>query len=1207
MKNKIVLIFLLSLGLINIKAAGQCTSPSDDCHPVNIHLPNPACTGGFPINTDAGTSMQCQSYTWTNLSGTVIASGTSMPSSAYFSVASTYTLTTSWLGPEIVQNGNFNEGTSCFSTDYGPETPGSLTSPTEEGVTAHPSSYGGIWPDPPLPAGSANMLAVDGHTTAGKTVWKETLDVCPNQTYKFSFMVATLLSPAAASIQVKIPSSVSPTTLTGFGSTPGAWNSYSFTWTSGPAQTSATITITDLNITPGGNDFAIDNISFRRSANTSQVVTVGPAAGPIASSSGSLVLCGSGTTATLTDPVAGGTWSSSNSHVSITTGGLITGVSTGMSTISYTMPGGCFVTQTVNVTPSLSPTISAPSVSICQHDIIPLTVNPDGGTSYSWSFSFPPLVVSAETLTSAMLQGATAGVGTVTYTAIAGTCSGTTTLTITVNALPPALYPETICTGSNYEYFEGGPSIGGWYISNTAVATKADGSGGGEYIYGAAPGTATIYFQVSASGCMAQTTINVLPTLTPTVTPTPIHLCIGDPPLSLTADPDGGTSATWSTSSGCAALSGYSISGGTLTASSAGTTTILYTATSAGACPGTATVNAIVDAPPLPITGPTTLCLGSTISLSDPSGGGGWYSTVPANAPIDMSSGVVTGVMAGTSLIYYYNLSTQCHATTTVTVEPKPNIGIMPVPSNICVGDVIPITGIPGVGVSATWSVVGSAVTLSAPGLSGVTLTAVGTGVATIVYSVAGPGGCPPVTTSITVTVNASPAPIGGSPYICGTGTTYLTDATVGGTWSSSNSAIVAIDWTGWTTGLDYGSAIISYALPDGCSALKTVYVTPEPTPSVVGNVSSSICVNGSFHVDVNPGTTYAYTPLWTSAPPGIVSITGTGTSALITGSVPGSAVITYSVTTIPYGCTGSTSFGVVVNPLPVVLPITGMPTACAGSTLTLSDATPGGVWSSSATSIVPIDPTGEIDLPGTDPGGSAVISYTVIDGNGCKNAATYNVTVDATGSACVWPDPSMTFDGIDITSITGSVAYVTFQCYYVYGGSLSSPDTYIYTIPTSGTPMITTTGTYPTTSSPTPVPMPSHTAAICLVNAYSSNGCPWPLNCCTKFHNPVPRHANTTGTVMVNNDEDIIAIVPNPNKGEFTIQGLLTGITDAKELSFEIVNMLGQVVYKDVATIENGAINKNIALGENVANGLYLVKIKDDYINQVIRFTLDR
>ncbi len=54
-------------------------------------------------------------------------------------------------------------------------------------------------------------------------------------------------------------------------------------------------------------------------------------------------------------------------------------------------------------------------------------------------------------------------------------------------------------------------------------------------------------------------------------------------------------------------------------------------------------------------------------------------------------------------------------------------------------------------------------------------------------------------------------------------------------------------------------------------------------------------------------------------------------------------------------------------------------------------------------------------------------------------------------------------------------------------------------------------------------------------------------------------------------------------------------------------MDMVGQVVYKDVAGVDNGALNKQITLANELANGVYMLHIISGNANEVIRFSLSK
>ena len=66
------------------------------------------------------------------------------------------------------------------------------------------------------------------------------------------------------------------------------------------------------------------------------------------------------------------------------------------------------------------------------------------------------------------------------------------------------------------------------------------------------------------------------------------------------------------------------------------------------------------------------------------------------------------------------------------------------------------------------------------------------------------------------------------------------------------------------------------------------------------------------------------------------------------------------------------------------------------------------------------------------------------------------------------------------------------------------------------------------------------------------------------------------------------VRLVPNPNKGLFTVKGTL-GTVSNEEVSVEVTDMLGQVIYKDKVMAHGGAINEKIQLSNTIANGMYI------------------
>ncbi len=129
----------------------------------------------------------------------------------------------------------------------------------------------------------------------------------------------------------------------------------------------------------------------------------------------------------------------------------------------------------------------------------------------------------------------------------------------------------------------------------------------------------------------------------------------------------------------------------------------------------------------LGITGITTLCAGTTTTLSNPTPGGTWSSSAPGVATIS-ATGVVTGLSGGTAIISY--TASGCAVPIIVTVNPLPSAGIITGPATVCVGDTITLLGAVSGGL---WSSVFTTIaTVSTTGM----VIGITPGIDTIVYTV---------------------------------------------------------------------------------------------------------------------------------------------------------------------------------------------------------------------------------------------------------------------------------------------------------------------------------------------------------------------------------------------------------------------------------------------------------------------------------------
>ena len=352
--------------------------------------------------------------------------------------------------------------------------------------------------------------------------------------------------------------------------------------------------------------------------------------------------------------------------------------------------------------------------------------------------------------------------------------------------------------------------------------------------------------------------------------------------------------------------------GGVLTPVSTGVETITYTVTGGYYTTLTVTINAA----PAGITGPTSVCTGSYITMADATGGGVWSVGSTGVATIGSTTGVLTGIVAGVTSVSY-TVGT-CSATTSVTV----GAAIAPIVGGaiiICDGSSVTLTDTsPG----GTWA--SSAPAIAAVSSGGI-VTGISSGVTTISYTSTSSCGSGTVTTPITV--SPLPAGISGPTTVCAGSTITLTDVTAGGTWTSTSPGVFTIDpMTGILTGTSPGTATASYTIASGC--YTSVLITVGAGPMAITG-SSSLCMGSSTTFsDLSPGGTWASSDITVASLSGgsVVNAVGTGT-----------AVISYTLTS---SCgSGTVTRSVTVSAVPTVTATVALGTCGAPDTLSATGA----------------------------------------------------------------------------------------------------------------------------------------------------------------------------------------------------------------------------------------------------------------------------
>ncbi|GAA4468991.1 hypothetical protein GCM10023093_27760 [Nemorincola caseinilytica] len=385
--------------------------------------------------------------------------------------------------------------------------------------------------------------------------------------------------------------------------------------------------------------------------------------------------------------------------------------------------------------------------------------------------------------------------------------------------------------------------------------------------------------------------------------------------------------------------------------------------TTPGNCSSGITIN-VTGGPPSvsAITGPTSLCEGSTITLSSATPGGTWSSSHTGKATVN-SSGVVTGEGNG-SVTISYSLSNSCGTTVrtyniTVIAGPGEISGTL----SVCAGETTNLNS----GGSGPWTSSNTGIaTVSSTGL----VTGVAAGTVGITHTLSS-NGC---YRAAVVTVGATPAAITGATSICIGQQTTLTTTPAGGTWTSSNTSNATVgSASGVVSAVSSGNVTIRYTMPGGCYSELDISMLSAPNAFT----GAAICTGGTTSLSSSGSGP------WTSSNNGVASVSGSSGTGTVTGVAAGTATITHSLTST--GC--YTTAVVTVNPMPVA--ITGNMILCSDATSTLANSVAGGTWTSSNTSRATVGASTGIVSPVS--AGTANITYTTA--LGCFVTAVVTVT----------------------------------------------------------------------------------------------------------------------------------------------------------------------------------------------------------------------
>lgn len=526
----------------------------------------------------------------------------------------------------------------------------------------------------------------------------------------------------------------------------------------------------------------------------------------------------------------------------------------------------------------------------------------------------------------------------------------------------------TICAGASTTVNITLSGVAPWDITYSDGTSNTTVTGIVSSPYIITTGAAGSYSVVSVSdaNCMGSSSgaASVIVNPVPTVSVNSSTICEGSSENLIATPSTLGGTYSWSTGG----------STQTIAVNPATTTTYSVTYTLSG-CSNSGTGTVTVNALPTILVNSTSICSGSTATLTASGGTTYSWSTGSTGNPESVSPSVTTSyTVTGTT--------SGCSNTAVATVTVSAAMSVAVNSPTICEGQTATLTS--SGGTTYTWSTGGS----SNPEIV--------SPLATTSYTVTGTtSGCSG-TAIATVTVAPVPSVSVNSQTICEGQTATLTSS--GGTsysWSTGGTSISETVSPLTTT---------SYTVTgttSGCSATAVATVTVNPVPTVTTLADIAACVNSTIPTSTFTSTPSGATFSWTNSNTLIgIPASGSGDITSFSATNASASPIIGTITVIPTlgGCTGPAEvYTITVNPDPTAF-ISGGGTLCNGASanvnITFTGAAPWDVIYSNGSVNTAV--TG-IATPGYSftTADSGTYSVVAISDANCNGTASGNVNVD--------------------------------------------------------------------------------------------------------------------------------------------------------------------------------------------------------------------
>ena len=618
-----------------------------------------------------------------------------------------------------------------------------------------------------------------------------------------------------------------------------------------------------------------------------------------------------------------------------------------------------------------------------------------------------------------------------------------------------------------------------------------------------------------------------------------------------------------------------------------GTATITYTLPTGCMRSRIVTVHASVD----PIVGIAPACAGTTTGLSTSTAGGIWISGNSTVATIDAATGELTAVGAGTSVITYA-MPSGCTATGTMVVRPLPaNITGAGV---VCEGSTISLMSASGGG---TWT--GSDDAIATVGAAGM-VTGVSAGSITVSYTL--PTGC-----MKTRDIIVNPLPMvynvtGGGSYCSGGSGVAIgldgSDVGVNYTLTNGTSSLGTLAGSGMVLdfGLRTGAGIymVMATTDQGCS----VNMSGDATVNITSLVMPSVALSSSTGDSVCAATTVTYS----------ATATNGGTTPSYVWSVAGSPV-----------ATGATYFYAPANGDVVTVEMTS--SAACPSVATVS--------ASKAMTVIPnLTPSVHITVGPDDTLCSGSLATFVAVGANGGDAPEYTwivgstIVPGATGSTYTYMPSNnqsvvvklnSSYRCPSVNNVSSNTIIMRIDQQYIPAVSIiANPGTVINAGETvTFTTIVNGAGPAPRyqwliRGAIVPGATQATFSSNDLNNGDSVTCVVWGTGRCgMETINSVVMTVNgTTGVANTGLSASELKLMPNPTSGSFVVSGTLGSKAD-ESVTFEVTDMLGQVVYRGSVLARDGELNERIQLTGTLANGMYMLNVSNGTDRKVFHFVL--